>query len=155
MSSAATVQRTRQTVRKDPAPRSLDPADTFIQLVNKDPALTYVWVNKTSQMVGVNYYRALGYSIVKFRPGEVCPVGNEDLKENDIIEYYDTILMAIPVDKKLARERAGQEQANQVEARMKQRGRVKDALRGMPLMGSSGQEIITEYNETSGELLGG
>lgn len=115
-----------QTFRKDPKKGPVNAGSPHFELIHSDPKKKYTWVSKTSEEVGVDYYRdVLGYEPVQFSLKGARPRICKKLNEGDYIESRGLVLMA--VDRARALEidelgidgNSGQQMADQVEKRMR------------------------------------
>ncbi len=93
--------------RLDPAPRPIDGALPYFNVLNKDPDREYVWVYKAAQEYGVEHYSYLGYRIERYegdngpRPA-MAPVdletGLPGKPNGTVIESRGNVLMSIDRD---------------------------------------------------------
>ena len=89
--------------RIDPAPRPIDGALPYFNVVQKDPSREYVWVYKAAQDFGVDHYHGIGYRIERYsdtgpRPALVqidIETGNPKKENGAVIESRGNVLMSI------------------------------------------------------------
>lgn len=89
--------------RIDPAPRPIDGALPYFNVVQKDPSREYVWVYKATQDFGVDHYHGLGYRIERYedngpRPALVqidIETGLPKKEHGTVIESRGNVLMSI------------------------------------------------------------
>ena len=97
-------------------------------LINKDPAVDYVWAWKGHRETGVGRYMSLGYTRVPYTEEGVRPAGMVDGAPKDLlgqdIENHDHVLMAAPKALKESRAywgdngKSGQHSANETARRI-------------------------------------
>ena len=89
--------------RIDPAPRPVDGALPYFNVVQKDPDREYVWVYKAAQDFGVDHYHGIGYRIERYsdtgpRPAMVqidLETGLPKTESGSVIESRGNVLMSI------------------------------------------------------------
>lgn len=89
--------------RIDPAPRPVDGALPYFNVVKKDPDREYVWVYKAAQDYGVDHYHGIGYRIERYtetgpRPAMVqidIETGLPKKEDGSVIESRGNVLMSI------------------------------------------------------------
>ncbi len=93
--------------RLDPAPRPIDGALPFFNVLHKDPKREYVWVYKAATDYGIEHYSYLGYSLERYsdtgpRPAmmAVDPETGEPRKpDGTVIESRGNVLMSVSKEK--------------------------------------------------------
>ncbi len=116
-----------QTFRKDPPKKGpVNAGSPHFDLIHKDPRKKYVWASKTSEEVGVDYYRdVLGYEPVQFSLKGARPRICKKISEGEFIESRGLVLMAVDRDRALEVEEngvdgnSGQAMADIMERRMR------------------------------------
>lgn len=160
----ASVPKATRGTRQDPRPSRVEAVGSFqVILKFRDPNLHYVWVSKTSKLLGINYYLGMGYDVVRYTPEGVRPQGTrrqrkfEEVPLNEPIEYMDSVLMAIPLEDHLDIEKtgpdgvSGQDLATTIESRLLDRKSVmRDTMRGMGSnVNASGDQYFNMEVETT------
>lgn len=93
----------KKSLRLDPAPRPIDGALPYFNVVNKDPSREYVWVYKATQDFGVDHYHGLGYRLEKYQEGGPRPAlvqidietGEPKKEHGTVVESRGNVLMSI------------------------------------------------------------
>lgn len=132
MSAATATPRKRQ----DPRPRPVESGKGKTRLLNKDPNRWYVLVAyEPKHMIGE--YKFMGYQIETYEKGGV-KLAVVETREGEAIEYQDSVLMSIDLQKKKEIDMYGPEgdsgwaEATKLEERIiDRRGAQADLMRGI------------------------
>jgi len=150
---AATTVR-RQTVRKDPIARLVDPGLAWMLLDNEDPERSYTQVQRNS--MEISRYQARGYEVETYRPGGVKPrvIRNVEGLIGKEIEIRDCVLMSIPKAEKLAQEAAGKELADSFYRRIHNKKAVREETfeRDIPFRRNESGEPLMDVEDISSPL---
>jgi hypothetical protein len=149
--------------RLDPAPRPVDGALPYFNVVNKDPSREYVWVYKAAQEYGVEHYSYIGYRLERYsdtgpRPA-MAPVdletGLPGKPSGTVIESRGNVLMSISKEQWEEHYQnghdgvSGQKAADIQQRRMLDPSKqMKDAFRGInPRSREGGDKIELEFDK--------
>lgn len=141
--------------RSNPEPRWVDAAAPWSRLLNRDPNKHYVYVHKNSEMMGIEYYEALGYTVTRRDPKDpnsIRPLMNKQSSDApETIELRGHVLMEIPLEdwKRIQEEGAdgigdGTKFFDQIEKRIVHQRGGADHLRGI-----QGLRGVRAENETT------
>jgi hypothetical protein len=132
--------------RLDPAPRPIDGALPYFNVLNKDPSREYVWVYKAATDYGPEHYSYLGYQLERYtdtgpRPAMAAvdmETGLTSKPSGTVIESRGNVLMSVSKErfKEIVQFGSdgvsGQEAANRQEkAMLNHTKHVKDSMRGI------------------------
>jgi hypothetical protein len=109
--------------REDPPPRPVEQVANRGFLEGSDPGKHYVWVSEVNDpTINVGYYRAQGYQISQFDPGEAKPtIGYQEFKQGDSIKSMGMVLMEIGVERKRELDEVGWKRADSIQETIRKR----------------------------------
>lgn len=109
--------------REDPPPRPVEGTANRGFLDHADPGKHYVWVSEVNDpTINVGYYKARGYKISQYDPGEARPtLGYDEYKQGDPIKSMGMVLMEAPIERKMELDKAGWDRADAIQETIRQR----------------------------------
>lgn len=144
--------------RLDPAPRPIDGALPFFNVLNKDPSREYVWVYKAATDYGVEHYAYLGY--VMERSSETGPrpamaavdpeTGLPRKADGTVIESRGCVLMSVSKERHKEIVEFGSDGVSGQRAADVQQRRLldhskheKDSMRGINPRNRNGDRVVS------------
>ena len=149
----------KSAARLDPAPRPIDGALPYFNVLNKDPSREYVWVYKAATDYGPEHYSYLGYELERYSDNGPRPaMASVDMEtgltlkpSGTVIESRGNVLMSVSKARfndildNGSDGVSGQNAANRQEKAMLNHAKhVKDSMRGINPRAAQGVSVESD-----------